>query len=332
VHIVTVDGRDPDIFERFFELRDAVRREELEFPVGLGLQEARVLFTGDHSDQRTDGLGLIDGDSWAGIAWLDWWLLDNTDTVDVELAVAPAYRRQGVATRLLEAVVDRARADGRRVVSGINSAGDPETGESPGTAFAAARGFVRKHAELHQVVELPLPDAQLAALDRPVPGYELVQWREHMPEEWLDQFADLLTGMTEDVPTGDRSVEATQWTPALIREAEARRVAQGRFTYTTAAVHTASGRLAAYTQMGGTPETPDRLGQYDTYVQPAHRGNGLGIAVKAPNLRALQAGVARPAVLHTWNAPENTPMIAVNTKLGFRPVARRTSWELALPL
>jgi predicted GNAT family acetyltransferase len=115
-----------------------------------------------------------------------------------------------------------------------------------------------------------------------------------------------------------------RWTPELVRDAEARRVAQGRFTYTTAAVHIASGELAAYTQMGGTPETPERLNQYDTYVRRAHRGNGLGIAVKVPNLRAIQGG---PAVLHTWNAPENGPMIAVNAKLGFRPVARRTIWE-----
>ncbi len=327
MQLVTVDGTDADTFQQFFQVRDAVRREELEFPVGLGLQEARVLFTGDHSDQRSDGLGLVDGDTWAGIAWLDWWLLDNTDRVDVEFAVVPSYRRRGVATRLLEAAIDRARADGRRVLSGINSAGDPVTGDSPGTAFAAARGFVRKHAELQQVLELPLPSSSLAALDRPVPGYEIVQWREHAPDERLDQFADLLTGMTEDVPTGDRLVEATRWTPALIREAEARRVAQGRFIYTTAAVHTASGTLAAYTQMGGTPGAPDRLNQYDTYVHPAHRGRRLGIAVKLPNLRALQSGLSHPAVLHTFNAPENTPMVTVNEKLGFRPTALRTVWE-----
>ncbi|MEU4294131.1 hypothetical protein AB0E63_38425 [Kribbella sp. NPDC026596] len=163
-----------------------------------------------------------------------------------------------------------------------------------------------------------------------MPGYEIVQWRECAPDEWLEEFADLQTGMSEDVPTGERSVEAVTWTPALIREAEARRVAQGRFTYSTAAVHTASGALAAYTQMGGTPETPDRLSQYDTYVHPAHRGRGLGVAVKVPNVRALQAGLDHPAVLHTWNAPENTPMIAVNEKLGFRPTAQRTTWELEL--
>jgi hypothetical protein len=174
------------------------------------------------------------------------------------------------------------------------------------------------------VVELPI---DVTELERPVDGYELVQWREHVPDEWLEQFVELLSGMSEDVPTGDRTDEPVRWTPELVRDAEARRVAQGRFTYTTAAVHTASGELAAYTQMGGTPETPERLNQYDTYVRRTHRGSGLGIAVKAPNLRAIQTG---PAVLHTWNAPENAPMIAVNAKLGFRPVAQRTMWERVL--
>lgn len=330
MHIVTVDGQDPDVFKRFYELKYAVRREELEFPVGLGLEEARVLMTGNHSDLRADGLALVDGDVWLGIAWLDWWLLDNTDTVEVEFAVDPAYRRRGVASRLLEAVIERARAEGRQMLTGINVAGDPVTGESPGTAFASARGFVRKHAELQQVLELPLSEEQLAVVERPVPGYEIVQWGEHTPDEWLEQFAELITGMYTDVPHGDRTVEATRWTPELVREAEARRVAQGRFTYTTAAVHTDSGSLAAYTQMGGTPETPDRLGQYDTYVHPSHRGRRLGIAVKLPNLRSLQSRLTHPAVLHTWNAPENTPMIAVNEKLGFRPTAQRTTWERRL--
>ncbi|WP_371400821.1 GNAT family N-acetyltransferase [Kribbella sp. NBC_00662] len=324
MEFVDVDGRDVEAFRRFYEVKFGVRREELEFPVGLGREEARVLMAGTHADVRAEGIGLVDGDDWLGVAWLDWWLVGNTDTVDVELAVVPEYRRRGVATRLLDAAVERARAEGRRIVSGTNVAGDPVTGESAGTAFARARGFEKKHSELHQVVELPI---DVTALERPVDGYELVQWREQVPDEWLDQFVELLSGMSEDVPTGDRTDEPVRWTPELVRDAEARRVAQGRFTYTTAAVHTESGELAAYTQMGGTPETPERLNQYDTYVRRTHRGNGLGIAVKAPNLRAIQSG---RAVLHTWNAPENAPMIAVNAKLGFRPVAQRTIWERVL--
>ncbi|TDD62231.1 GNAT family N-acetyltransferase [Kribbella antibiotica] len=319
---MAVDGRDPEVFDKFHAVKFGVR-QELEFPVGMGLEESRVLMAGEHAEARADGLGLVVDGVWVGVAWFDWWLVGTTDTVDVEIAVLPEWRRRGLGSRLLEVAVERARADGRNVLAGGILTGDPVTGDSAGTAFAAARGFVRKHAELHQVLDLPIVIAE-----KPVAGYEIVQWREHTPDEWIEQFADLQTGMSQDVPAGERITETVHWTPELIRDAERRRLAQGRFTYATAAVHTASGELAAYTQMGGTPETPDRLLQYDTYVRRSHRGNGLGIAVKAPNLRALQAGVARPAVLHTWNAPENAPMIAVNDKLGFRPVAQRTSWEL----
>ncbi|WP_405057205.1 GNAT family N-acetyltransferase [Kribbella sp. NBC_01505] len=320
--IVLVDGQDAAAFDQFYKVKyDA--RMELKFPVCNGLEEARAAVTGTHAEFRADGVGLVEDGVWVGVAWFDWWLLGTRDTVDVEIAVVPEWRRRGVASRLLEVAVERARGDSRRVLVGSDLAGDPVTGESAGTAFAAARGFVRKHAELHQVLELPIPIAP-----KPVTGYEIVQWREHAPDEWIEQFADLQTGMDADVPAGERTTDTVTWTPALIRDAEARRLAQGRFTYVTAAVHTASGELAAYTQMGGTPETPDRLLQYDTYVRRSHRGHGLGLAVKAPNLQALQTGIGRPAVLHTWNAPENTPMIAVNNKLGFRPIAQRTAWEL----
>lgn len=327
MEIVAVDGRDAGVFEQFFKLRDAVRRED-EFPSGLGMEEARVLMAGEHSDVRADGLGLVDGDTWLGIAWLDWWLQENTHEVTVELAVAAPYRRTGVGSRLLEAVADRTKAAGRRLLSSTMHA-DAATGESAGTAFATARGFVRKHVELHQVLELPLPQERLAELDQPVPGYEILQWREHTPQEWVEQFADALSAMSVDVPTGELDHEPVRWTPERLREAEARRLKQGRFCHTTVAVDQ-NGQLAAYTQMGGSTAGPERLYQWDTFVRPEHRGRRLGLAVKVPNFRSLQAGLDRPAVLHTWNATTNAPMIAVNEHLGFRPVAQRQDWELEL--
>ena len=157
---------------------------------------------------------------------------------------------------LLEAVAERARADGRRLMSGSILA-DAATGKSAGTAFAERRGFVQRHVELHQVIELPLSDERLAALEARIAGqhegYRLVQWREHTPDEWLEQFADALSVMTEEIPTGDLDLEPARWTPERILEAEARRLKQGRFCHTTVAV-ASDGRLAAYTQMGGAAE------------------------------------------------------------------------------
>jgi len=182
---------------------------------------------------------------------------------------------------------------------------------------------------LHQVIELPLTAERIAELEREVAGYEFVQWREHTPPRWLEQLAAALAGASRDTPHGELEQEVGRWTPERIVEVEARRIKQGRFCHTTAAI-ASDGRLAAYTQMGGAAANPERLYQWDTFVWPEHRGRGLGMAVKVPNLRSLQAELAQPAVLHTWNAPENAPMIRVNDRLGFRAVDRRTNWELAL--
>jgi GNAT superfamily N-acetyltransferase len=328
MELIHVDGHDAEIFERFYRVKDQVRRGQQEFPVGLGVDEARVLMAGEHSDLRADGFALVDGDDWLGIVWLDWWLQENTHLVEVEIAVDPAYRRTGVASKLLDIVVEKARGDGRRLLSG-SVIGDATSGDSAGTAFAAARGFARLHDELHQVIELPLSAGRIAALERGVAGYEFVQWREHTPSRWLEELAAALAGASRDTPHGELEQEAGQWTPERIIEVEARRIKQGRFCHTTAAI-AADGRLAAYTQMGGASANPERLYQWDTFVWPEHRGRGLGMAVKIPNLRSLQADLEQPAVLHTWNAPENAPMIRVNDQLGFRPVDRRSSWERAV--
>jgi GNAT superfamily N-acetyltransferase len=329
MELLAVDGHDADQFERFHGLREEIQRAEQEFPTALGLREARVMFTGTHSDVRVEGLAAVDGDTWLGIAWLDWWLQENTHAVGVELAVAPAYRRRGVGSRLLDAVVDRVRQQGRTQLLGQITA-DAVTGKSTGTAFAERRGFVQRHVELHQVMELPLSEDRLAELEQRIAGkdeaYRLVQWRDRTPDEWVDEFADALSVMSEEVPTGDLQLEPSRWTAARVREVETRRLEQGRFWHTTVAV-ASDGKLAAYTQLGGAKDQQERLYQWDTLVRPAHRGHRLGMALKLANLRSVQAELEKPVVVHTWNAPENGPMIAVNNHLGFRPVDQSTEWQ-----
>ena len=60
--------------------------------------------------------------------------------------------------------------------------------------------------------------------------------------------------------------------------------------------------------------------QSTTIVDPSHRGHRLGMAVKVENL--IRTCAAEPDLrhVHTWNAEENTHMIAINEAIGFRPV------------
>jgi hypothetical protein len=136
--------------------------------------------------------------------------------------------------------------------------------------------------------------------------------------------------MGEEVPLGDLEIEAAVWTPERLLASEARRHRQGQFWSTTVAV-APEGGLAAYSQLGGAESQPGRLYQWDTMVRPEHRGHRLGMAVKLPNLHAMQARLGDgSAVVHTWNAPGNAAMIAVNDRLGFRAVENLCEYQRKL--
>jgi len=88
---------------------------------------------------------------------------------------------------------------------------------------------------------------------------------------------------------------------------------------TVAAEHRETGRLVAFTQINLLEPHPVAAFQGYTYVERSHRGHHLGLAVKTQALRTLQE--ARPSVvrIHTENATENAPMLAINKQMGFYP-------------
>ena len=53
-------------------------------------------------------------------------------------------------------------------------------------------------------------------------------------------------------------------------------------------------------------------------VVPAHRGYGIGRAIKARMLFELRAAEPNLVDVQTWNALENEAMLKVNTDLGFK--------------
>ena len=51
-----------------------------------------------------------------------------------------------------------------------------------------------------------------------------------------------------------------------------------------------------------------------------HRGHQLGLATKAVNLRAVQSARGDLTLVSTQNAETNDHMVAINDKMGFRPI------------
>jgi GNAT superfamily N-acetyltransferase len=73
----------------------------------------------------------------------------------------------------------------------------------------------------------------------------------------------------------------------------------------------------------------ERMWSDMTATMPQHRGRGLARLAKLTALRrAAERGVT---IAYTSNAESNAPMLAINERLGYRPVATQFSCLATLP-
>lgn len=251
-----------------------------------------------------------------GIARLALPDVDNTHTAFVEGSVHPECRRRGAGTALLAAAVAVLAAEGRRSVLLEAREG------SPGAAFCDALGLEVAQTERRSLL-------RIAELDRaavegmaaaPHPGYRLAAWTDRCPDDALLAAYAAAKSAMNDAPTG--TMDWTGVTYDVRRAREEERVARDLGEWrVVAAVHEATGGVAAFTELAIGRGSPRRALQEDTAVVPAHRGRGLGIWVKAEMLRRLVP--ERPDVeeILTGNDLTNDHMWRINERLGFRTSA-----------
>ncbi|WP_412753243.1 GNAT family N-acetyltransferase [Krasilnikovia sp. M28-CT-15] len=273
----------------------------------------------------------VDGDGTAvGFLGLNLPQYDNLDNVSILLVVAPSHRRQGFGRALHAHAVERARVAGRKRLIGTTAGARPD-----GASFAAAMGAEAALRETRSRFDVggadrERLDALRAEAWRHADGYRLVQWIGVPPDEFLEDLAYLDGRLLSDAPVGDLVMEAERVDGARVRGNEEARRARGMTAFHTGAVHTATGRLVAWSTLTGTDAAPEHAWQQITIVHPAHRGHRLGLIVKLENLRHIRA--ARPGLtaVDTINASANERMLAINRLMGFRPADTEIQWQQAL--
>jgi GNAT superfamily N-acetyltransferase len=243
---------------------------------------------------------------------------------DVTLVVAPARRRAGLGTALLGHAADRARQNGRTLLTGHSE----EAGA--GAEFVRALGARPTLTGVFWVLRPRfLPAGRLAALRgtaaAAAAGYSLVSWEGPTAEHRLAEVAAMLD-VEADAPRPE-GAEPTGWDPARVRAADERIAEQGRRFYTVAARADRTGRLAAITQLGVDPLDGSAF-QELTAVAGAHRGHRLGLLVKVAMLELLAAHEPQLTQIVTLAAEGNEHMDAINTELGFTVLERQLNWEL----
>jgi GNAT superfamily N-acetyltransferase len=241
--------------------------------------------------------------------------LENLDRAGGGPVVHPAVRRRGYGRALLQHEASRAAANGRSVLTGQVVAG------SAGEAFAAAARATPGLVEVRRVQYLAKIEAGKVAelrraAARAAAGYSLVNWTGDVPEQYLGPLAHVINAFA-DAPH-DENVQPATWDADRLRERTGAHVRAGLLrNRSVAAVHDATGEMAAYTGVIVDPEAPSWGFQELTAVTRQHRGHRLGLLVKTAMLELLAVAEPQLEFIMTGNAAANDHMIAVNEQLGY---------------
>ncbi|MEV5380338.1 GNAT family N-acetyltransferase [Streptomyces nondiastaticus] len=223
------------------------------------------------------------------------------------LAVRPEHRRRGVGTLLWREIRAVLESEQRESVSLELEIG------SVGEQFAKDRGFT---CGLQLVLYVQRLAYETAAPELP-DGYRFVEWTGAVPAANAALFAGVRNAMA-DAPMGELDQQPMRWDAESIAAAQRGFVERGGMLHTVT-VAAPDGTYAALTEVGVRSPGDLRAQQYETAVAPAHRGRGLGRAVKLRMLQVLRAQETPVREICTHVADDNGPMRAVNKLLGYRP-------------
>lgn len=292
----TIRSARPDDASALVTLRTLV------YPFLVRSEESMRRLIGERlpSEQWAGFVAEVDGQLVGWVAALRDPRSDDRDFGQIsQCHVHPGYRGRGIGTALLAEATGHLRSIGvRRAAARIDPAA---------VGFAERRGFPATSRVMRysarDLVELPeVPECP--------PGIEVRPVRD-VPEKALFEAELAATGdVPEEVPSGASSYDTWRYEvwdePGLDRDAST--------------VAMAGDRVVAFTLF---MRDGRRLWSDMTATAPEFRGQGLAYLVKTAALRRAAAGGA--TIAYASNAGENAPMLAVNRRLGYRPIATQVS-------
>ncbi|PWR05887.1 GNAT family N-acetyltransferase [Micromonospora acroterricola] len=337
ITIASFDGADRAAVDEAYRIGAAANDADLpDFPPFCRRRFDALFHTPMPGTATLWALARLDGVA-AGYLTLDLPQLDNTDNATVDLVVHPQLRRRGVGRALHEHGVRLLREHGRKRVVGMTVSALPGGPARPvaGDAFAAATGAHSALAEVRRRLEVADIDraalrAALAEAHSLAEGYRSVCWQGATPQEYVADVAYLDGRLLMDAPMGDVQWEPEQVDAERVRGTERALDAKGRRRYHLGVRHEESGRLVAWTLLDVGASADWHAFQQITIVDPAHRGHRLGLLAKIENLHHLLTHEPAVRVIDTFNAASNSYMVAINERLGFRPVDSWNNWQLTL--
>jgi len=244
---------------------------------------------------------------------------------ETEIGVLPGHRRRGLARRFLREMVDAVPAEAVKLQFSTN--GRIPAGEAFTKAVGASEVLRARFSQLAVGEVDRAMTADWAKLDPP--GYRLAWVDADVTDELMAHVVTAYEAMNT-APRGASAMEDWHITAAEVREFDRARKATGRERRLVLAIDDATGETAGYTEVVYDPRVPHVIQQQGTAVIPAHRGRGIGKWVKAAMLERVLGEWPDARYIRTGNASVNAPMLAINTRLGFRHAWDGALWEASV--
>jgi RimJ/RimL family protein N-acetyltransferase len=316
--LVEFGPEDAGHLAAFVELRRAI--DAVDCPWEPAWSAYRQQMYMRHSWEGEPGRWFLayDADEPVGTATIDASDYDNLEMAWLSVRVAPSRRRRGLGRAMLRDLEALAEEMGRPLLL-IDGWDGPTT-----LGFAAAAGFERKSAEIRRLQVVadapdprPIRDEALAHAE----DYDLVRVDGYAPADLLPGLVDL-TAAINDAPLDDLEWEDEVYSVGRVRAYERAQIEAGYRFRRIVARHRPTGELVGHTVMVVDSEQPTIAEQHDTSVVRAHRGHRLGLLLKSEMMLWLAEDEPQVERVYTNNAESNRYMIAVNERLGYRPVGR----------
>lgn len=250
----------------------------------------------------------------------------NQHLRDAGIDVLPRHRRKGIANQLL-----------REVVAGAGEAHDIVLGFLTNDRVPAAAAFLERIGA-KPTLAMHASQLDLSRLDRAMlrewagietKGYRL-EWIDGDVPEKLMKNVIVAYDTMNTAPRGDSAMQDWNTTPEQIHGFDKSRRGADRERRLLLAIHDATGETAGYTELEYDPKIPHLIWQQGTAVIPTHRGHGIGKWIKAAMLERAMRDWPSARLVRTGNADSNAPMLAINTRLGFKPIWAESIWEVGI--
>jgi mycothiol synthase len=240
-------------------------------------------------------------------------------------SVHPDHRRRGLGRTWIPVAIELMDRHGCTTLS-------MGTEEESGHAFLKWMGAEGKFSGAEN--RLKVSDVDWAMMRRWAkegpkvsPNTRLEVYDGFLPEEMWEEYCPQLTTMLNTMPWEEMDHGDIVVTPARLAEWYERMRMQGMVEYTMV-TREPDGIISGITDMSYAPYKPNMINQGFTGVRTDARGRGLGKWLKAAMLLHVREIYPNLEWVVTDNAGSNVPMLAINTRMGFRPYRAGTEYQI----